>query len=88
MVEQENINEDNKNELNEENKNEEIPKPKKKYNYGDKYKGKYKNYNKEYHKKRYQEKKQEYKFNVQNRRKKVKIALDILKSQGITLNNL
>ncbi len=53
-----------------------------------KYKGRYTEYNKEYHKQRYLENKEQYKANVVNRRKQIKKALELLKTQGINLNEL
>ena len=64
---------------------------KKKYDYGNKYKGRYdttKYYKKEYHQNRYIEKKELYKTNALNTKNRTKKALEYLKINNIDVNAL
>ncbi len=64
-------------------------KPKKKYDYGDKYKGRYKDQQKIYHQKLYQQNKQKYKDTEILRRKRIKEALKILENtNGLKLKDV
>ena len=63
----------------------EIKKIKKKYNYGDKYRGRYKYdskdyYKPEYHKQHYIDNKARYKLNAENRKNKIKEALAMMET--------